>query len=154
MLFLRPFVRHYNFKGVYNMRFFIWVFIPFLDYFGSSVVFSSVTRKLPFIFLRVSARATPHSVCQRKCWCQKKGSSLQASMYFKCVHRRHKLYVILMQRHGKQHPHPRSTQHAAFVCTLCEVALRRQLDVSCVTAKCEMRLQWELVMVCVWRFRR
>lgn len=28
----------------------------------------------------------------------------------------------------------------------CKVALQWQLDVSCVTAKCKMRLKWKLVM--------
>lgn len=66
-----------------------------------------------------------------------------------CVHGRHELYVILMQQHEMQHPRPQDTQHAAFVCTLCELSLQCQLDVRCVTAKCKMRLKWELVMVSV-----
>lgn len=62
-----------------------------------------------------------------------------------CVHVRHEPRVILMQQHGMRHPRP--SIPPLFV-PLRKLALRCQLDMSCVTAKCKNEDEMKTTNLC------
>lgn len=84
-------------------------------------------------------------ICQEK-MLMLKNVALCLHTVCKCVHVRHEPFVTFMQQHGMQHPCPQEAQHTAFVCAPCKVAVQWQIDMSCVTSKCKMKLKWKRMM--------